>query len=141
MKETEKSISESELMDKVFQVVCDVCDVTIEGLLHSKSMPYPNCRGLCWYAMRQITGMTYTRIAQVLHTKGSAFTSQSVCGTTTKTINLISKSNYWGKKWEEIRQLLEIKKADKFEEPIVITIGIPKEAKGKIEFKIVQQKN
>lgn len=132
--------SENELMDVVLELVSDVCEIEQDGILYSKAMPYPMCRGISWYAIRQITGMTYTRITEIIHKKGSALTSQSVCNNTAKAIETISKSAYWKKQWDEIKRCLCIKKTDVFEEPIVITIGVPKDAKDKVQIKIVEKR-
>lgn len=132
--------SENELMDVVLELVSDVCEIEKNGLLFSKALPYPTCRGLCWYAMRQITGATYTRITEMIHKRGSILTSQSVCNNTSRAIGLISKSAYWGKQWKEIKECLGIKKNDAVDEPIIITLAIPKVIKDKVEIKIVEKR-
>ena len=137
--EKSEMMSEGELFDKVCYVVCQVCEVNMDGLLNSRDMPYPTCRGLCWHALRIMTNMTYARIATLVGQRGHEFTVASVNTATSKAVNLISTSFYWKQQWQSIKNKLGIK-PQKFDgEMMEIVVTLPKEARNKVKIKIVEK--
>lgn len=132
--------SASDLMDDVLNAVSETCGVTVQGLLTERSMPYPNCRGLAFYAFRQITGFTYKQIRDIIHEKGSNFTTAAISWATTRGIELISKTAYWNLQWQEIKKRLDIQQKDKSDnEPMVIEVRLPKEARKKIKIRVIEK--
>lgn len=132
-------MSESELFDHVCRVISKVCEVTTDGILNKREMPYPVCRGICWVAMRSIMDITFARIAKLISTKGRKYTTASVNTATTKALNLISTSYHWRHQWEEIKKELGIK-PQKFSDDIMrIQVVLPKEARNKIKIMVIEK--
>lgn len=138
-KENCYTMSESELFDHVCKVVCKVCEVTMDGLMHSRKMPNPICRGLCWVAMRSIMDITYTRIATIIGGKTHKYTTASVNTSASKALNLISTNYHWGQQWEMIKKELDIKPRNFINDIIKIQVVIPKEARNKVKIMVIEK--
>lgn len=132
-------MSESELFDHVCHVVSKVCEVTIDGLINKREMPYPVCRGICWVAMRSIMDITFSRISKLIGDKGHKYTTASINTAATKALNLISTNYHWQQQWELIKNELEIK-PKKFSNDIMqIQVVLPKEARNRVKITVIEK--
>ena len=132
-------MSESELFDHVCHVVSKVCEVTIDGLINKREMPYPVCRGICWVAMRSIMDITFSRISKLIGAKGHKYTTASINTAATKALNLISTNYHWQQQWELIKNELEIK-PKKFSNDIMqIQVVLPKEARNRVKITVIEK--
>lgn len=132
-------MSESELFDHVCHVVSKVCDVTMDGLLNSRELPNPICRGLCWVAMRSVMDITFARIAKLIGTKGHKYTTASVNTAATKALNLISTNQHLRQQWEAIKKELGIKPQKPNNDIMRIQVVLPKEARNKIKIMVIEK--
>lgn len=132
-------MSESELFDHVCRAVCKVCEVTMDGLLNSREMPNPICRGLCWLAMRSIMDITYARIAALIGEKAHKFTTASVNTAATRALGLISKSYHWEQQWNAVKKELDIKPQKLNNDIMRIQVIVPKEARNKVKIMVIEK--
>ena len=129
-----------ELFDNVIDVVADVCNVTREGIICDKRMPYPTCRGICWHAIRVMTNATHATLAALVEQRGHSYTRAAIGTATTKAMHLILTNKHWESRWNEIRKRLGIAKTEKkIDEPLEVKIILPKGASKKLNIKVIEK--
>jgi len=119
---------EGNICNHIADFVSSLCGVEKKLIFsNSQIIDVTQARGLFFYAYRYATGCTYDKIGRITKEMyGKRFSEAGVNLSVARMSELIEKNHVWNKRWSILKHIIKSQSADTKEQPIPITIKVPK---------------
>lgn len=131
---------ENRAQDYLVDIVAALCGVTVEEMFAATNVArLTHARWLFWYASRYRSTASYDAIARRSERYGHAYDLKTVQNAVNKMSAMIDTTVEWGRRWEVVRRIINLRDEGRPEERDTIVIHVPRALKDKLNIEIKEK--